>query len=309
MNQEGRPVPVRSAAGGQRSALLLEGKGCSVDLARPCIMGILNVTPDSFYDGGRFATVEAALSQGRHLAAQGADIIDVGGESTRPGSAAVSADLELERIVPVVEALRSEVSVPLSVDTWKSVVAREAIAAGAAFVNDISGLQFDPEMASVVAKGGAGLFLMHTRGTPGGMQENTRYRDLFSEVYSFLTAQVEKAVRSGIPRCRLAVDPGIGFGKDLDGNLELLSRLAEFQSLGLPVLLGTSRKSFLGALLGRPHPGDRLFGTLATIALGVAAGVRIFRVHDAGAARDAALTAWAVCSRRAGGGAASSGRA
>ncbi|NLC71069.1 MAG: dihydropteroate synthase [Desulfuromonadaceae bacterium] len=300
---------VPSAPEAEAFSVCLEGNRCSLDLSRPCIMGILNVTPDSFFDGGRFSRIEDAVAQGRRLAAEGADIIDVGGESTRPGASAVSAAEEMERVVPVVERLRREVAVPLSVDTWKSAVAGAAISAGAAFVNDISGLQFDPEMARVVAKGGAGLFIMHTRGAPPEMQNDTLYRDLVAEVIAFLSAQADKAVASGIPRRRLAIDPGIGFAKDLSGNLELLGRLGELQALRLPVLLGTSRKSFIGSLLGRSNPKDRLYGTLATIALGVAAGAKIFRVHDVGPAKDAALTAWAVCSRRAGGGAAPSRRA
>jgi dihydropteroate synthase len=271
-------------------------------------MGILNVTPDSFSDGGRFLKTSDAVAQGRLLAAAGADIIDVGGESTRPGAPPVSAAEELERVMPVLERLRQEVPVPLSVDTWKSAVAREAIAAGAAFINDISGLQFDPGMAAVVSEGGAGLFIMHTRGTPQEMQKDTRYRDVVAEVLAFLACQVDKAVAAGIPRRRLAVDPGIGFAKDLAGNLEVLERLEEFQSLGLPVLLGTSRKRFIGAVLERTDPRERLYGTLATVALGVAAGARIFRVHDVGPARDVALMAWAVCKRRHGQGAAPSGR-
>jgi len=299
---------VRGVSGPEAEApslsLCLEGNGSSLDLSRPCIMGILNVTPDSFSDGGRFLKTADAVAQGRLLAATGADIIDVGGESTRPGAPPVSAAEELERIIPVLEQLHQEVPVPLSVDTWKSAVAREAIAAGAAFINDISGLQFDPGMAAVVAEGGAGLFIMHTRGTPQEMQKDTRYRDVVAEVLAFLAGQVDKAVAAGIPRRRLSVDPGIGFAKDLAGNLEVLERLEEFQTLGLPVLLGTSRKRFIGAILERPDPRERLYGTLATVALGVAAGARIFRVHDVGPARDVALTAWAVCKRRHGQGAA-----
>lgn len=289
-------------------SLRMEGKGSFLDLSRPCVMGILNVTPDSFYDGGRFSTIEDAVAQGCRMAADGADIIDVGGESTRPGAGAIPAELEMERIVPVLERLRREVPVALSVDTWKSSVAREALAAGAAFVNDISGLQFDTAMARVVAGEGAGLFIMHTRGDSREMLKRVRYRDVVTEVISFLAGQVERAVEAGIPKRRLAVDPGIGFAKDISGNLELLSRIDEFETLGLPVMLGTSRKSFIGALLQRSDPADRLYGTLATVALGVAGGVKIFRVHDVGPARDVALTAWAVCNRRAKGEATKSGR-
>ena len=257
-------------------------------------MGILNVTPDSFYDGGRHTGVEAALVRARQLAAEGADLIDIGGESTRPGAVAVSVEEELERVVPVVERLQRDLPLPLSVDTSKSAVARAAIAAGADFVNDISGLTFDPEMAAAVAAGGAGLFLMHTRGRPETMQAETRYDDLVGEVGAWLAGQLAVAEAAGIPRQNLAIDPGIGFGKGVAGNLELLRRLGEFHRFGRPLLLGTSRKSFIGRVLGQSDPAQRLAGSLATIALGVAQGAQLFRVHDVAPSREAALIAWAV---------------
>jgi dihydropteroate synthase len=232
------------------------------------------------------------------MAAAGADLIDVGGESTRPGSAPVSEQEELDRVVPVIQALRREVDRPLSVDTTKSAVARAAVAAGAEFVNDISGFAFDPAMAASVAACGAGAFLMHTRGTPDRMQRDTAYDDLMAEVVAYLRQAVARAEAAGIARCKLAVDPGIGFGKDALGNLDILHRLRELHVLGLPVLLGTSRKNFIGQILHQPDPAGRLTGTLATVALGVAAGVQIFRVHDVCPAREAALTAWAVTYRR-----------
>jgi dihydropteroate synthase len=278
----------------ERPASVLAGRTCSLRCDRPLIMGILNVTPDSFSDGGRFSNVAAAVDQGRRMVAEGADLIDVGGESTRPGAPAVSAEEEMARVLPVLEALRRDCGVPLSIDTSKSVVAREAIAAGAEFVNDISGFSFDPAIAACVAAGGAGAFLMHTRGDPATMQQNTEYGDLLGEILGGLAAALQRAAAAGIPEDKLAVDPGIGFGKDAAGNLEILRRLPELLSLGRPVLLGTSRKSFLGRILDQPDPTRRLAGTLATIALGVAAGVRIFRVHEVGPAREAALTAWAV---------------
>lgn len=272
----------------------LAGISCRLDLHRPRIMGILNVTPDSFSDGGRFQTSQAALEQARRMVAEGADLIDVGGESTRPGSRPVSAEEEMARVVPVIERLRCELSVPVSIDTTKAVVARAALQAGASFVNDISGLLFDPEMVSVVAETGAGLFLMHTRGHPEVMQAHTAYDDLLGEVKTYLQKGIDLARAFGIPADHIAIDPGIGFGKSLDGNLELLRRLPELHPLGYPILLGTSRKSFIGTVLQRSDPTQRLYGTLATVALGVAAGVRIFRVHDVGPARDAAMVAFAV---------------
>jgi dihydropteroate synthase len=272
----------------------LEGRSCRLCLDRPLIMGILNVTPDSFYPDSRHLATENALHRGRQLAAEGADLIDVGGESTRPGAAPVSLQEELDRVIPVVERLRRELDCPLSVDTCKSGVARAAIAAGADFINDISGLRFDADMAEVVAQGRAGLFLMHTRGRPDSMQQDTSYADLLGEIVGYLRAGLEQAARAGIPEDRLAVDPGIGFGKSSSGNLEIMHRLAELHGLGRPILLGTSRKAFIGRVLDQKDPGQRLVGTLATVALGVAAGVQIFRVHDVRPAREAALMAWAV---------------
>lgn len=273
----------------------LLGRSCRIELDRPRLMGVLNITPDSFSDGGRYLSVAAALDQGRRLAAAGADLIDVGGESTRPGAAHVGLQQELDRVLPVLEALHCEVDVPLSIDTTKSTVARAAIAAGAEFVNDISGLTFDTAMAEAVAEAGAGLFVMHTRGRPATMQADTRYADLLAEVGAALRESVVMALAAGVAADRIAVDPGIGFGKDVAGNLELLRRLPELAALGRPILLGTSRKSFIGRVLGVEDPAARQAGTLATVALGVASGARLFRVHEIGPAREAALLAWAVC--------------
>jgi dihydropteroate synthase len=272
----------------------LAGRLCRLELNCPRIMGILNVTPDSFSDGGCFLAPRAALAQARLLIEEGADLLDIGGESTRPGARPVSAEQEMDRVLPVIELLKREVSVPLSIDTTKSRVARAAVQAGAAFVNDVSGLRFDPEMASVVAESGAGLFLMHTRGRPEEMQANTRYDDLIGEITAYLQEGLALAQTAGIEVQRIAIDPGIGFGKSLAGNLEILRRLPELHRLGRPILLGTSRKSFIGTIINRPDPSQRVYGTLATVALGVAAGVRIFRVHDVGPARDAARVAFAV---------------
>ncbi len=276
----------------------LDGRSVRLDLRGPCIVGILNVTPDSFTDGGLYSTVEHALAQARRMAAEGADLIDVGGESTRPGALQISAQEEIDRVLPVIEALQCELELPLSIDTNKSVVARSAVSAGAEFVNDISGLNFDPEMAATVAASGAGLVVMHTRGRPDQMQKDTAYDDVVAEVCSTLRQSLELAASAGISTDKVAVDPGIGFGKDVAGNLELLRRISALSALGRPILLGTSRKSFIGQVLGQGDPGQRLAGTLATVALGFASGARLFRVHDVAAARDAAMMSWAICQGR-----------
>lgn len=272
----------------------LLGRACRIELDRPRIMGILNVTPDSFSDGGDHQTLDAAVERARQMVLEGADLIDIGGESTRPGAPAVSVQQELDRILPVFDALKDAVAVPLSIDTNKSEVASAAMAHGAAFINDISGLTFDPAMAQVAAETGAGLFVMHTRGRPEVMQKDTGYADLLGEVIEGLCCSMQMALDAGVEADRIAVDPGIGFGKDLAGNLLLLCRLADLGVLNRPVLLGTSRKSFLGKVLGHEDPRLRLSGSLATVALGVIAGASLFRVHDVAPSRDAALTAWAI---------------
>ena len=272
----------------------LAGRDCRLDLRRPCVIGVLNLTPDSFSDGGRFASVDAAVRSGMVMLAEGAAILDLGGESTRPGAQPVALELELERVIPVVEALRRQTDAPLSIDTSKAEVARQSIAAGANFINDISGLNFDDEMAAVVAQSGAGLFLMHTRGRPADMQQDTVYQDLCGEVSANLRASLERARVAGVARECLAVDPGIGFGKSVAGNLQLLQRIAEFHQLGYPLLLGTSRKSFIGKVLGLKEPLERLPGTLATVAWAVSQGVQLHRVHDVRPAREAALMAWSI---------------
>jgi len=258
-------------------------------------MGVLNVTPDSFSDGGRFLVADALKRRIVEMAAEGAALIDVGGESTRPGALPVSLEQELDRVIPAIETIVSLCDVPVSIDTTKAQVAAAALAAGAAFVNDISGLRFDPEMASTVAAAGGGLFVMHTRGRPESMQADTDYRDLMAEVITYLEESIELARQAGIPQEKIAVDPGIGFGKSVEGNLEILRRLSELSILGRPILLGTSRKSFIGKILAQDDPEERLAGTLATVSLGVAAGASIFRVHDVRPAREAAEIAWAIC--------------
>jgi dihydropteroate synthase len=261
---------------------------------RPLVMGIVNVTPDSFSDGGRFRDAGPALARARRLVEEGADLLDVGGESTRPGAAEVSADEELARVLPVLERIRAELGVPVSIDTRKAAVAREVLAAGADAVNDVSALG-DPEMAAAVAETDAGLVLMHMRGTPATMQELTDYRDVAEEVAEELSGPLERAVAAGIGAERIVVDPGVGFAKTAEQNLELIARLGVLRArLGRPVLLGVSRKAFIGKLLGGAPAEARDAGTVGACVAGLARGARIFRVHEVRAAREALDVADAV---------------
>jgi len=258
----------------------LNCRGIVLDLtARTHVMGILNVTPDSFSDGGKFLEPARAIEQGIRMAEEGADIIDIGGESTRPGSDPISPQQELDRILPVVEALVKEVKVPLSVDTYKSEVARQALQAGAHLVNDISAMRFDPRMPEVVRKLDVPVVLMHIKGTPKNMQVNPHYDDLIGEITQYLDDAIEQARAAGVPKENLVIDPGIGFGKRVEHNFEILRRLGEFKSLGCPILIGPSRKSFIGVALNLPVE-ERLEGTAAAVALGIAHGAAIVRVHD-----------------------------
>jgi dihydropteroate synthase len=243
-------------------------------------MGILNVTPDSFSDGGLFFAPEDALLQAERMASEGADIIDIGGESTRPGSEPLPLEEELARVIPIIEALSSRLSTPLSIDTYKAEVARRAIEAGAAMVNDISALAYDPEMASTVAELGVPVCLMHIRGTPRNMQINPHYEDVAEEVREELAERAEAALRAGIKRENIILDPGFGFAKTAAHNLELLRRLRELTTLGYPIMSGTSRKSTIGKVLGGLPVEERLEGTAATVALSIANGAAIVRVHD-----------------------------
>jgi dihydropteroate synthase len=252
----------------------------------PRVMGIVNVTPDSFSDGGRLGGPEGAVAHARRLAAEGADLFDLGGESSRPGSEPVPVDEELRRVLPVVEALAAEVGGPISVDTTKAEVARRALAAGAAIINDITAMGGDPEMASVVAEAGAGVVLMHMQGVPRTMQDDPRYEDVVREVYDFLARRVEWAGSRGIPPERIAVDPGIGFGKTVAHNLEILRNLERFATLGCAVLIGTSRKGFLGTITGRGL-ADRATASAASALVACVAGARVVRVHDVAATVDA----------------------
>jgi len=245
-------------------------------------MGILNVTPDSFSDGGKFLSLESALAQAERMIGEGADIIDIGGESTRPGSNFVSEQQETDRVIPVIEQLRSRTSIPLSIDTTKRTVARAALSAGAEIVNDISGLRFDPEMANEVARTGAGLVLMHSRGTPKDMQQLPPVENILDEVISGLRESVRTASERGVPGENIAIDPGIGFGKTVEQNLAVIAKLDQIarEFAEFPVLIGSSRKSFIGKLLDGVAVDDRLSGSLATVVASVLHGAHIVRVHD-----------------------------
>jgi dihydropteroate synthase len=260
---------------------------------RPAIMGVLNVTPDSFSDGGRFLDPEAAVAHGKHLASEGADLVDVGGESTRPGAAPVTLEEELRRVIGVVEALASQIEVPLSIDTSKADVARGALAAGASFVNDVTALRRDPAMAGVVAAAGVDVCLVHMKGEPRTMQDDPRYDDVVRDVRGFLEERLDAAVAAGIAEERVWLDPGIGFGKTLEHNLELIRRLDEIVGIGRPVVFGASRKRFIGHLTGRPE-AERIAGTVAANVLALERGATMFRVHDVSATRDALRVATAT---------------
>jgi len=253
----------------------------TLDLTRARVMGILNVTPDSFSDGGDFATREAALRHARQMVADGADLIDVGGESTRPGAPPVSVAEELDRVIPVIEALANELAVPVSVDTSKPEVMRAAVAAGAGLINDVAALRRPGALAAAAALR-VPVCLMHMQGVPGTMQQDPAYGDVVAEVAAFLAGRLAACEAAGIPRERLLVDPGFGFGKTLAHNLALLRGLPRLASLGVPVLAGLSRKSMIGALLGGVPVGERLHGSVAAAVLAVERGAAIVRVHDVG---------------------------
>ncbi|UCG63941.1 MAG: dihydropteroate synthase [Deltaproteobacteria bacterium] len=248
-------------------------------------MGILNVTPDSFFDGGIHFRLNDAVKSGLSMAVEGADIIDVGGESTRPSSDPLPLDQELGRVIPVIKALSREVKVPISIDTYKSEVARQALEAGATMVNDVSALRFDPAMGPLVAEAGVPIVLMHMKGTPKDMQVKPAYKDLLGEIAGFLSRAIEQAAGIGIKRELIIIDPGIGFGKSFDDNLKIIKELHTFSSLGQPVLVGTSNKAFIGHVLGLPLE-SRETGTMATIAAAVMNGADIVRVHNVKAARE-----------------------
>jgi dihydropteroate synthase len=253
----------------------------------PLVLGIVNVTPDSFSDGGLFHATEAAIAQGQRLAQDGADLLDIGGESSRPGASPVGLQEELDRILPVIRELARRVCVPLSVDTYKAEVARQALAAGAHVINDITALRGDSAMAAVVRDYGAGIILMHMQGTPATMQQNPTYKDVHGEVGAFLEERLQAAANVGIACEQVVLDPGVGFGKTTEHNLQLLANLPRLGRLGRPVCLGASRKGFLGQVLGRPV-SQRLAGSLAVVCFALAhRAAQAFRVHDVAETRDA----------------------
>jgi dihydropteroate synthase len=292
-----------------RETRALEIRGRRFTLGpRVWLMGVVNVTPDSFSDGGRYLDTGKAVDRGLELVADGADIVDVGGESTRPGSRPVPESEEIGRVLPVVAGLRRQTQALISVDTTKAAVARAALDAGADVVNDTSAFRFDPAMPGVVARAGAAVVLMHMQGTPLTMQTAPRYDDLVGEIAAFLAERLRIAAAAGIPGERMIVDPGIGFGKTVAHNLELLRRQADFLALGRPLLLGFSRKAFLGAVLGLPSD-ERLEGTIAAAVLSVERGAHILRVHDVGPVARAVRAAEAVLGGGAGEPAGAQGKA
>lgn len=283
------PQAFRSLESGERRAAWTN----LLQTSRPLIMGVVNITPDSFSDGGRFFDHRAALDQARALAAAGADILDIGGESTRPAAAPVPLEEELRRVVPVIGALNRELDLPISIDTYKAPVARAALEAGAFLINDISALRFDPEMAPLAAAQQVPVVLMHMQGTPQDMQVRPRYDDLLGEIKTFFQERLEYAVSQGIPREMVILDPGIGFGKTWRHNLEIINHLDAFLDLECPLLVGPSRKAFIGQILGLPNGEVRDIGTLAALGVAVLKGARLIRTHNAAYARQflAVLTA------------------
>ena len=247
---------------------------------RTYLMGILNITPDSFSDGGEFDNLESALEQACNMIAHGVDIIDIGGESTRPNAPKIAVEEELERVIPIIRKLRQESTIPISIDTTKATIAKQAIAAGADIVNDISGATFEEQMLDTVAKLDVPIILMHIRGNPQTMQSLTDYRDVVTEVKDFLETQTSKAISSGINRDKIIIDPGIGFAKTASQSLELLQSLTELKTLDLPVLIGVSRKSFMRSILDKDNPKERVWGTAAACYGAIARGADILRVHD-----------------------------
>lgn len=267
---------------------------------RTYLMGVLNVTPDSFSDGNQFNDCDRALAQAHHLVAGGSDILDIGGQSTRPQAEDVSLEEELTRVIPVVRAIRQgseqhpPLTTPLSIDTTKATVAQQAIQAGATLINDISGALYDPTMLPTVADLGVPIVLMHSRGTPKTMQQLTQYDDVVKDIYDFLAQRVEAAIAHGIPHAHIAIDPGLGFAKTYDQNLQILRQLPRFRALGCPILVGPSRKSFIGHILNQPDPQKRVWGTAAACYGAIAGGADILRVHDAAPMHDVCRVADAI---------------
>lgn len=267
---------------------------------RTLVMGVLNVTPDSFSDGGQFFSFDQAIAHAEQMISEGADIIDIGGESTRPGSEFVSVEEELRRVIPIIEKLTANASVPISIDTTKTSVARAALQAGAEIVNDISALRFEPSLADEVVKANAGLVLMHSRGTPNTMQTLPPAADIMTEVIDGLRESIAIAQQHGVPAESIAIDPGIGFGKTAEQNVELIAKLDQFAEAfaDFPIMIGTSRKSFIGKLLDGAPPDQRLYGTIASVVASVMRGAHIVRVHDVKAVVEGVRVVDAINSNR-----------
>ena len=254
-------------------------------------MGILNVTPDSFSDGGEFEGVNSALTHAQKMIENGADIIDIGGQSTRPGAEQISLDEELKRVIPIIKVIREQATIPISIDTTSAEVARSAIEAGADIINDISGGTYDENMFSTAAQLEVPIILMHLKGTPQTMQSLTNYGDLITEIKTFLEQQINKAIALGIPQSNIIIDPGIGFAKNTAQNIQLIQQLSQFKTLNAPILIGVSRKSFIGKITGQNNPKDRLWGTAAACCGAIANGADIIRVHDVAQMCDVAKVA------------------
>jgi len=294
MPEIGREIDRALGAYGRRRFVLHLGPRELVLGPRPALVGVVNVTPDSFSDGGQYLDPKAAIARGEELAAQGADILDIGGESTRPGADPVAADEELARVIPVIRALAASAKTPISIDTRHARVAREAVAAGACIINDVTGLTGDPEMARAAAETGAGLVLMHILGDPKTMQQNPTYDNLMADICRFLRRGILAAREAGVAEDHILIDPGIGFGKRLEHNLRILARLDQLRTLGRPIMVGVSRKRFIGDVTGIQTPAERLFGTAAACAMAVAKGALALRVHDVPQMRQAVAVAAAV---------------
>ncbi len=260
---------------------------------KPYIMGILNITPDSFSDSGHYLNIDSAVECAKRMAEEGADIIDIGGESSRPGAEPVPLEVELERVIPVIKRLSNKICIPISIDTYKAKVAKEALKAGASIINDISGLRFDPLMAKVAKEAGCPVIIMHMKGTPRNMQKRPVYKDVVKEITAFFKERIAFAVENGIKKNKIIIDPGIGFGKTVRHNLEIIKRLSEFRKLGVSILIGPSRKSFIGRILNATVD-KRIEGTAAVVAIGIANGANIVRVHDVKEMVDVAKIADAV---------------
>ncbi|MDJ0898563.1 MAG: dihydropteroate synthase [Xenococcus sp. MO_188.B8] len=257
-------------------------------------MGILNVTPDSFSDGGQFNNLQSAIAQAQYMIDNGADIIDIGGQSTRPGAEQISFAEECNRVIPIIKAIRQQFSIPISIDTTRAKIAQKAIAAGADLINDISGGTFDKEMLTLAGQVDVPIILMHMRGNPQTMQQMTDYQDVVTDITEFLNCQIQKAIACGVNSSKIIIDPGIGFAKTPEQNIELLRRLSEFKALEVPILIGTSRKSFIGKIINQQDPQKRVWGTAATCSSAIISGADILRIHDVAEIYDVSRVADAI---------------